>query len=384
MSKNINNNGYDYVDLGLPSGTFWSTCNVGALKPSDPGLYFQWGDTVGYKEDQIGYCGEKMLFNWNDYKFNPSGDGKTFTKYKNPSDRLELENDIACVHMGGDWHIPSPEQILELINDTTSTWTTQNGVNGRLFTSKKNPSKSIFIPAVGYAWGGSVNNSGVYGNIWSSMLSDNSVSYGKELNFNSSNVYLINNDRYIGFSVRGVLDNNSKEKKNNMNENLDLTKTLKDAPRGIKLWSPVYGDCTFINIDYLPDVLYPVHCQATTIDGESTCVGFTKDGCIDVRYVNSGCVLFPSKENHDWSTFEIPKTHKEFELNQKVLVGSAFNHEYIWKRDIYLNYDENTKMHCTFYEKAVSDSLIIPYDPDKDGKKVPFEYYIGSGLDNEK
>ena len=46
MDKEFNNNGYDYVDLGLPSGTLWATMNVGASKPSDYGLYFQWGDTI--------------------------------------------------------------------------------------------------------------------------------------------------------------------------------------------------------------------------------------------------------------------------------------------------------------------------------------------------
>ena len=155
-----------------------------------------------------------------------------------------------------------------------------------------------------------------------------------------------------------------------MNENLDLTKILKDAPKGMKLWSPVYGECTFINVDYFPNVMYPIHCKATTKDGKSTYVLFTIDGRIDNNYENSGCVLFPSKENKDWSTFEVPKTHKEFVLNQKVLVGLAFNNQYVWRRDIYLNYDEDTKTHCTFYEKEVPDSLIIPYDKDKDGKQV--------------
>lgn len=48
MNKNtVNNNGHDYVDLKLPSGTLWATCNVGANKPSDTGLYFQLGDIFG-------------------------------------------------------------------------------------------------------------------------------------------------------------------------------------------------------------------------------------------------------------------------------------------------------------------------------------------------
>ena len=168
-----------------------------------------------------------------------------------------------------------------------------------------------------------------------------------------------------------------------MNENLDLTKVLRDAPEGMKLWSPLYGDCIFMNID-LVDVIYPIHCKITTKDGRSTYVGFTIDGRIDIQFENTGCLLFPSKENMDWSTFEVPKTHKEFELNQKVLVALPVNNQHIWRRDIYLNYDEDTKMHCTFYEKAVPDNLIIPYDKDKDGKQVHSEYYISSGFQDEQ
>lgn len=50
----MNNNGFDYVDLRLPSGTLWAVQNVGASKPSDYGQYFQWGDTIGYTKKQIG------------------------------------------------------------------------------------------------------------------------------------------------------------------------------------------------------------------------------------------------------------------------------------------------------------------------------------------
>ena len=65
MDKKTNNNGYDYVDFGLPSGTLWATCNVGASKPSDTGLYFQWGDTKGYTAEQVG---KDKQFDWDDYK----------------------------------------------------------------------------------------------------------------------------------------------------------------------------------------------------------------------------------------------------------------------------------------------------------------------------
>ena len=207
MDKAINSNGFDYVDLGLPSGTLWATMNVGASKPSDYGLFFQWGDTSGYTADQVGTGDGKKAFSWADYKWNPSGDGKTFTRYAATDSILELKDDAAHVNMGGSWHMPSPTQISELLNTayTTNKWTTQDGVNGRLFTSKKAPSKSIFIPAAGSAWDGSVYGRGGNGGVWSSMLSSSSVNSGQNLNFRSDYAYLFSNYRSSGFSVRGVI-----------------------------------------------------------------------------------------------------------------------------------------------------------------------------------
>ena len=190
--------------MGLPSGTLWATCNVGASKPSDSGLYFQWGDTQGYTAEQVG-TGEgqkKFASDESDYKF---GVYTNYTKYTVTGATLELEDDAARAIMGGSWHIPSPEQIQELLNNTTNTWTTQDGVNGRLFTSKKDPSKSIFIPAAGIAWDGSLRSSGVFGFVWSSMLYTGSIINGQYLRFFSDDVYLYGVSRYGGLSVRGVI-----------------------------------------------------------------------------------------------------------------------------------------------------------------------------------
>ena len=208
MDKTINSNGFDYVDLGLPSGTKWATMNVGASKPSEFGLYFQWGDVQGYTQDQIGLGDgqKKFASDWSDYKFSIGGSDSNFSKYKTTGATLELADDAANANMGGDWHIPTPEQIQELINtvNTTSTWTTQYGVKGRLFTSKKND-KSIFIPAAGYVWDGSILHSGDYGIVWSSVLSSSYVDVGQSLNFVSGGAYLGDDYRYDGFSVRGVI-----------------------------------------------------------------------------------------------------------------------------------------------------------------------------------
>lgn len=209
MDKKINKNGFDYVDLGLPSGTLWATCNVGANKPSEYGLYFQWGDTQGYTKEQVGKGEEQKKFasDWNDYKWYLSGseneDNLTFKKYKAKGEGLELEDDAAHVYMGGNWHMPTPDQIKELTANTTSTWTTQDGVNGRLFTSSNG--KSIFIPAAGYAYGGSVYDIGDEADVWASMLDTDDVYYGQYLSFYSDNAGLYSSYRYFGFSVRGVI-----------------------------------------------------------------------------------------------------------------------------------------------------------------------------------
>lgn len=137
ISRDVNLNGHDYIDLGLPSGTLWSTMNVGVSLPMDEGLYFQWGNVQGYTEDQVktGKGKKKFAPDWSDYKWRR---GNTFTKYDVDGATLELKDDAAHAHMGGDWHMPTPDQITELINCTTSEWRRWHlGVNGRLFISKK-------------------------------------------------------------------------------------------------------------------------------------------------------------------------------------------------------------------------------------------------------
>ena len=107
--QEVDTNGFDFVNLKLPSGTLWATCNVGASKPTDYGLYFQWGDTSGYTAEQIG---KDKKFTEADYKWLSAG---TYTKYTGYSDTLGLEDDAAYIHMGGRWHMPTYSQLNELI-----------------------------------------------------------------------------------------------------------------------------------------------------------------------------------------------------------------------------------------------------------------------------
>ena len=205
MDKKINNNGFDYVDLELPSGTLWATCNVGASKHSESGLYFQWGDTQGYTADQIGKEDGKKKFSkyWEDYKY---GTKPNFTKYATNGETLELEDDAAHVYMGGDWHMPTPNQFQELIDNTIHFWTTLDGVNGMRFTSKTDTSKFIFIPATGFAVDGLIIGIERYGFVWSNMLNSSHNDSGQELGFISfgANLYAYYS-RCCGLSVRGVI-----------------------------------------------------------------------------------------------------------------------------------------------------------------------------------
>ncbi|MBR5963324.1 MAG: Ig-like domain-containing protein [Bacteroidaceae bacterium] len=142
----------DYVDLGLPSSTLWATRNIGAANPEDYGDYFAWGETEPQEDNNYSWVSYKYAI---DYFTN-------LTKYCNDSSNgsngftdelteLELFDDAAYMNWGIDWRMPSKEQFDELINseNTTTEWTTQNGVNGKKITSKSN-GNSIFLPAAGY------------------------------------------------------------------------------------------------------------------------------------------------------------------------------------------------------------------------------------------
>ena len=202
----------DYVDLGLPSGTLWATCNVGASSPEDYGYYFAWGETEPY--DKNG----KTYFDWSTYKW-CKGSYVTMTKYCTSSSygndgftdgktKLDPEDDAAYVNWGPAWRMPSKEQYQELFNssNTTTEWTTQNGVYGRKITSKKEgyTDRSIFLPAAGYRDGSSLRNAGSDGRYWSRSLDESYPNSAWRLDFDSSDIGTYGNYRCYGQSVRPV------------------------------------------------------------------------------------------------------------------------------------------------------------------------------------
>ena len=196
------------VDLGLPSGTLWADRNVGADKPEAYGSYFAWGETV-----------PKSDYSWSTYKYG-NGDSKNnlFTKYcqdaKYGKDgytdsytELLHVDDAARVNWGGNWRMPSEEQIKELYNNTDNTWVDDfegTGVSGRKFTNKKDSSKFIFLPAAGYRDDTSLLYAGSYGLYWSRTL-DYYPSNAYNLTFSSGKVGWGSSYRDDGHTVRPVV-----------------------------------------------------------------------------------------------------------------------------------------------------------------------------------
>ena len=195
-------NGHEYVDLGLPSGTLWATCNIGATTPEECGNYYAWGETI-----------TKNIYNWTNYKYS-KGDEDELTKYCDDSDygyngftdsltELQRGDDPATANWGRGWQTPSYEQWEELLANTTSKWTTQNGVEGRLFTSKKN-GQSLFLPAAGSRWDAELYNVGSGGFYWSSSLSTCYPHGAWDFTFGSDNYSMDISRRDDGQSVRAV------------------------------------------------------------------------------------------------------------------------------------------------------------------------------------
>ena len=198
------------IDLGLPSGTKWACCNVGATKPEEYGLYFAWGETMGYGSD----TSDGHVFDWRYYTW-CSGSETSLTKYNKNSrygivdnkTELDLADDAAYVNWGSDWCMPSAGQIREFLNSnyTTSVWTSVNGVNGRRVTSKSN-GNSLFLPAVGWRGSGGVIEVRTDGNYWSSSLNSGGSSYVACLLYFDSDSWRISGSgaRSSGKSVRAV------------------------------------------------------------------------------------------------------------------------------------------------------------------------------------
>lgn len=159
--------GHDYIDLGLPSGTMWATCNVGADSPDQYGDYFAWGETT-----------PKTTYNWSTYKYS-KGDYNQLTKYCPQSDfgfngftdnlkTLQPSDDAATANWGEGWSTPTYKQWVELLTKCSYSFTTINGVKGCLFTARNG--NTIFLPAGDSRYDEEPRLIGEEGSYWSSSL----------------------------------------------------------------------------------------------------------------------------------------------------------------------------------------------------------------------
>ena len=203
----------EYVDLGLPSGLKWAKCNLGASKPSDYGDYYAWGETAPkadydwatYKWMQAGKSDEKHITKytyadgetggiWYDSSGTFIGDGKTV---------LDAADDAATANLGSPWRMPTADEIKELIDNCTWTWTTQDGVKGHQVDGPNG--NAIFLPAAGLRLDSGFHFAGGQGNYWSSSLYPDISKDARSLFLNSSGRHELHYyNRSIGFSVRPV------------------------------------------------------------------------------------------------------------------------------------------------------------------------------------
>lgn len=191
----MKHNGFEYVDLGLPSGTKWAKHNVGAYSETDNGLYFPFGGIVGL--DSPYYEG-----NFDSHKLKFNGDIKA---------TLNIDNDAAHIHMGGKWHMPTKEQFEELLDEknTVSTWIYDyciREVSGRLFRSRIN-NETLFIPANGFISNHQYVQNGQTCSLWTSSIDFSSVYNCTDFFCDKYNTYLARTSAYyVCIGIRGVFN----------------------------------------------------------------------------------------------------------------------------------------------------------------------------------
>lgn len=178
--------GHNYVDLCLPSGTKWATCNIGASNTEEYGEYFAWGET----EPKTAYTQENYA-------------------YQQSPVRLPLSNDAAAVNWSGHWLMPTFDDFKELISECVCNRIDYNGMEGMLFTSRSN-GNSVFLPFAG-RWNGNYLDMGKYGNYWSSSSSTIEQLDNEYLSENTSRCLdieykpdMYQKQRWLGLSVRPV------------------------------------------------------------------------------------------------------------------------------------------------------------------------------------
>lgn len=173
---------HEFVDLGLPSGRLWATCNIGAEKPTDCGDYFACGAVEPY---DINNCDTDSFDDTDVFKLS----------------EMDYEHDAAKVLWGDDWRMPTLIDFAELIDNCTYGWEVIDGITCGVFSSKANNQK-IVMPAAGNVCCGLLYNRGGYGDYWSRSFDSSTAAWN--INFCPIGRYINSTYRYFGFPVRPV------------------------------------------------------------------------------------------------------------------------------------------------------------------------------------
>jgi len=184
------------VDLGLPSGTKWANMNVGATTPEGYGGYFAWGETE-----------DKATYSWGTYQY--SKDGTKNDLVHIGVEIVGTKYDAAYMKWGGNWRMPTKEQIMELLEKCSKEWATLNGIGGVLL---KGPNgKTIFLPAAGEKKE-SLSGQGTSGDYWSGSNKTTEFEDSYQLSFHhytspeeSITTSCTDGGRYRGKSIRAVM-----------------------------------------------------------------------------------------------------------------------------------------------------------------------------------
>lgn len=197
----------DYVDLGL--SVKWAKVNLGASSPEEFGDYYAWGETTPQSSG---------AYSWASYRWSAAGNSFSFTKYCSDynygnyytvRDRnyvLDPQDDVASVKLGGNWRMPTDQEMDELL--TNCTWTWDSSRSGYIVSSKVN-NNSIFLPSAGRKYSNKIE-SGV-GYYWTSShesVYSNQQYYAQGLYFTSSSHTFSSSLKCNGLSVRPVYSDN--------------------------------------------------------------------------------------------------------------------------------------------------------------------------------
>ena len=192
-----------YVDLGLPSGTLWYNKNLGANSPTARGAYYSWGNLEGY------------VASYTEGDYNGTIVGYSFIRsnyeltngYQLSDGYIPAENDAAADTLGGEWRIPTVTQFQELIDTCTITWTTIDGIPGKLFVSNIN-GNAIFLPNNGYGNATILDSPRFEASYWTSIEDENNTDKAYTFALGTSILPSLTpvhpEEKRFGFGIRAV------------------------------------------------------------------------------------------------------------------------------------------------------------------------------------